>query len=111
MRGGARRLERPVAARMDLAGDDFHAALRMKACLGQLDLHVVAQAGNEAKQPVGRREFRHPSLVTIPRIHSFPARTCGAKPRPLVISNTQRRLPDARQNVDVCASWKGVVLQ
>ena len=37
---------------LDLAGGDFHMALRMGACFGQLDLHVVAQAGNEAKQAV-----------------------------------------------------------
>jgi hypothetical protein len=41
---------------------------------------------------------RHPSFgipnihtfVTVPHIHSFAARTFGAKPRPLVISNTQK---------------------
>jgi hypothetical protein len=35
-------------------------------------------------------DSRHPSFCHGPRMHSFAARSFGAKPRPLVISNTQK---------------------
>ncbi len=40
-----------------LSGCYFHVPLRPGTGLGQLDLHVIAQADDEAEQPVGRESI------------------------------------------------------
>ena len=48
----------PVAVRAGLSCRYFHVALCIGARLGQLDLNVVAQADNEAQQPIGRESIQ-----------------------------------------------------
>jgi hypothetical protein len=46
-----------VAHRSGLSSRYFQVPLRVGAGLGQLDLHVIAQAGYEAQQPVGGKSI------------------------------------------------------
>ena len=46
-----------VAIRSVLASGYFHVSLRMGSCLRQLDVNVIAQADDEAEQPVGGKSI------------------------------------------------------